>query len=70
MAIYMRYWDCKYCGTKHIGGNLTECPHCGKERGADTVFYDGDTIEYLDEVESAKVRAMGEDWECPYWSVC
>lgn len=66
MAIYMRYWDCKYCGSKGIGGNLTECPNCGKERGSDTTFYDGESIEFLNESEAEKVRAMGEDWECPY----
>lgn len=33
-----KYWDCKYCDSKRIGGSHRKCPNCGKIRDEDTIF--------------------------------
>lgn len=60
------FWDCKYCGTKRIGGSLRQCPNCGKARGDDTTFY-LDTAEnrYVPEEKAAKIN-RNPDWICDY----
>lgn len=32
-------WDCRYCGTKKILGNIFECPRCGHPRHKGVRFY-------------------------------
>lgn len=58
-------WDCKYCGSKGIGGSKRECPHCGKPRDTDTKFYLRDEVTYVDE-EKAKNISRNPDWVCRF----
>ena len=59
--LVMAYWDCPFCGSQGIRGDVMTCPSCGRARG-DVKFYmkdhaegqtreQGDTadIEYVDE---------------------
>lgn len=60
------FWDCKYCGTKRIGGSLRQCPNCGKARGDDTTFYlDTTKNRYVPEEQAAKIN-KNPDWICNY----
>lgn len=59
----MGYWDCPYCGTKGIKGNVRECPNCGKPRGAGIRFYMKDVNEVVDELPGIKHEP---DWYCKY----
>lgn len=60
------FWDCKYCGTKRIGGSLRQCPNCGKARGDDTTFYlDTTKNRYVSEEKAAKIN-RNPDWICDY----
>ena len=73
----MGYWDCPFCGSKGIRGNVVNCPSCGRARG-EVQFYmkdhtEGDTreeneradVEYLDE-EQAKYVSKNPDWYCSF----
>ncbi len=75
--LVMAYWDCPYCGSQGIRGDVVKCPSCGRPRG-DVTFYmkdhaenqtreEGDTsdIEYLDE-EKAKTANRNPDWYCSF----
>lgn len=33
------YWNCNYCGTTSIAGNVYTCPSCKKARGKDAVLH-------------------------------
>lgn len=66
------YWDCDYCDTIDIAGNIYTCPNCGKTRGKDVVFHvtphDGNKPRHVvspnsDEYRQAKA---GPDWTCSY----
>lgn len=61
--IFMGYWDCSYCGNKHIHGNKRECPGCGKPRGDDVRFYMDGTSQ---EVENPESINKNPDWLCPF----
>ncbi len=73
----MGYWDCPFCGSKEIRGDVMNCPSCGRARG-DVQFYmkgytEGETreenersdVEYLDE-EQAKYVSKNPDWYCSF----
>lgn len=60
-----KLWDCKYCGTKGIGGSKRECPNCGKVRDVDTVFYMPNEVKYVPEEEASKIN-RNPDWLCQY----
>lgn len=75
--LVMGYWDCPFCGSKGIRGNVVNCPSCGRARG-EVQFYmkdhtEGDTreeneradVEYLDE-EQAKYVSKNPDWYCSF----
>lgn len=75
--LVMAYWDCPYCGSQGIRGDVINCPSCGRARG-DVKFYmkdhaegqireQGDTadIEYVDE-EKAKYINRNPDWYCSF----
>ena len=75
--LVMGYWDCPFCGSKGIRGDVANCPSCGRARG-DVQFYmkgytEGETreedersdIEYLDE-EQAKNVSENPDWYCSF----
>lgn len=57
------FWDCKYCGSKHIRGDNNECPGCGHSRDADVKFY-VDT-ENLVEVSADKKNDKA-NWICSF----
>lgn len=68
------YWDCDYCGTKHIDGLVDECPNCVAKKRKDTKYYmmEGH-IEYVtpEELKKAKISVEEcdgnhEDWVCNY----
>jgi len=58
-------WDCKYCGTKGIGGLTKHCPCCGHPQDEGTTFYLGQKKKYL-EADLAAQYGQGADWVCPY----
>jgi len=75
--LVMGYWDCPFCGSKGIRGDVVNCPSCGRARG-DVQFYmkdytEGETreanersdIEYLSE-EQAKYVSKNPDWYCSF----
>ncbi len=75
--LVMGYWDCPFCSSKGIRGDVVNCPSCGRARG-DVQFYmkdytEGETreeneradVEYLDE-EQAKYVSKNPDWYCSF----
>ena len=42
--LVMGYWDCPFCGSKGIRGDVVNCPSCGRARG-DVQFYMKDYTE-------------------------
>ncbi len=75
--LVMNYWDCPFCGSKEIRGDVVSCPSCGRARG-DVTFYmknysegeireenERDDIEYVDE-EKAKEINRNPDWYCSF----
>ena len=75
--LVMGYWDCPFCGSKEIRGDVANCPSCGRARG-DVQFYmkghsEGKTreenertdVEYLNE-EQAKYVSKNPDWYCSF----
>ncbi len=66
--LLLGYWDCQYCGTKKIKGNLRSCPNCGKPRDENTRFYiDPNHKEYVPQ-EVAKKINRNSDWICNHCS--
>ena len=59
------FWDCKYCGTTHIGGRHRECPNCGKARSKDTEFYLGTERNYVPKNQSRDI-SRNPDWVCEF----
>ena len=75
--LVMGYWDCPFCGSKGIRGDVVNCPSCGRARG-DVQFYmkgytegeireenERSDVEYLDE-EQAKYVSKNPDWYCSF----
>ena len=75
--LVMGYWDCPFCGSKEIRGDVVNCPSCGRARG-DVKFYmknytegetreenERDDIEFLSEEESGKFSDK-PDWYCSF----
>lgn len=57
------YWDCEFCGTKKIEGNVKSCPNCGRPVGDDIKYYiDTSSIEYVNDEDVPQ----GEEWRCNY----
>lgn len=57
------YWDCEYCGTKKIRGNIKSCPNCGRPVGDNIKYYiDARNITYVKDEEVPKA----EEWRCLY----
>ena len=75
--LVMGYWDCPYCETKGIRGDITVCPSCGRPRGQVKFYMKGQAqgeerraddvadIEYVDE-EKAKYVNRNPDWYCSF----
>ena len=75
--LVMGYWDCPFCGSKGVRGDVVNCPSCGLARG-DVQFYVKDytegeflredelnKFEQLDE-EKAKTFSDKPDWYCSF----
>ena len=75
--LVMGYWDCPFCGSKEIRGDVTNCPSCGRARG-DVQFYVKDyhegqnlreeelsQFEQLDD-EKAQTFSENPDWYCSF----
>lgn len=57
------FWDCSYCGNKHIRGDNDDCPSCGHYRDANVRFYlDKDNIV---EVSTDKKNDKA-NWICSF----
>ena len=56
-------WDCAYCGTARISGELRDCPNCGRPRDKDVKFYMADPKNYASDQEHVD---KNPDWLCPY----
>lgn len=75
--LVMGYWDCPYCGTKGVRGDVVNCPSCGRARG-DVQFYvkgytEGSTIrkdelQQFEQLDEEKAKAIGDqpDWYCSF----
>lgn len=64
----MGYWNCNYCNTKNIAGNIRDCPNCGQPRGTDTKFHINMSgpQTHINNSEAESIRKRGADWICPY----
>ena len=75
--LVMGYWDCPFCGSKEIRGDVVNCPSCGRARG-DVQFYvkgyqEGQNLreeelnqfEQLDD-EKAQTFSKNPDWYCSF----
>ena len=58
-------WDCAYCNTTKIRGSIRACPHCGRQRDTNTVFYMDNPTNYVEE-STAKTINRNPDWLCSY----
>ena len=56
--LVMGYWDCPFCGSKEIRGDVTNCPSCGRARG-DVQFYMKDHAE-------SQTREQGDTADIEY----
>lgn len=56
-------WDCTYCDTVRISGELRECPNCGRPRDKDVKFYMADPKNYAADQEHVNRKP---DWLCPF----
>lgn len=54
------FWDCHHCGTTGIGGDLRECPTCGKARDSNTTFY----VDKHKSTYVTKPINRNPDWIC------
>lgn len=54
-------WDCTYCGTCKISGELRECPNCGHPRDKDIKFYMDDPEHFAADPDKVSREA---DWLC------
>ena len=75
--LVMGYWDCPFCGSKEIRGDVMNCPSCGRARG-EVKFYmkgytEGETreenerndVEFLSEEDASKF-SENPDWYCSF----
>ena len=61
--IVVGVWDCSYCGSDRISGELQVCPHCGKPRGSDVKFYMAGPKKYVEDPDKV---SRNPDWLCSY----
>lgn len=64
MARYLKAWDCKYCGTKRLLGNVRVCPNCNKVRELRVVFYKIDNAPDVTPEIAAQLGSGGPNWYC------
>jgi len=60
--VILLFWDCPYCGHKHIPGPTRRCPACFWWRDRTVNFYEAPDSVVLSPAEVA--RYAGPDWIC------
>ena len=60
--VILLFWDCPYCGHKHIPGPTRRCPGCFWWRDRTIDFYEAPDSVVLSPAEVA--RYAGPDWIC------
>jgi hypothetical protein len=60
--VILLFWDCPYCGHKHIPGPTRRCPGCFWWRDRTVNFYEAPDSVVLSPAEVA--RYAGPDWIC------
>ena len=71
------YWDCTYCGTKHIDGLVDVCPNCAKRKPGNVKYYiETNNPNEMEEVTDFELRKAGitreecdgkhKEWVCGY----
>lgn len=66
MARRLGAWDCEYCPTKRIMGDVFDCPNCGNPRSKNVRFYaipDGPIV--TPEI-AEKLGSGGPNWYCEH----
>lgn len=58
-------WDCDYCGTKHINGQVKKCPNCGRPAGENVKYYLGDKDTQV-EIHNPNIDDKMPEWKCNY----
>ena len=56
--LVMGYWDCPFCGSRGIRGDVVNCPSCGRARG--------EVKFYMQNVEDGEIREAGETSDIEY----
>ena len=63
--LVMGYWDCPFCGSKEIRGDVVNCPSCGRARG-EVQFYVKGYTEGTSLMEDEKKVSKNPDWYCSF----
>lgn len=58
------YWDCNFCNTKELRGDVETCPHCGNPRDKKVRFYLLKDREEIVEKDKEGRFTKGADWNC------
>lgn len=67
VELVYEYWDCRYCGTKGIRGDVETCQSCRHARDADITFYRKEGADEVVKDEKQKQRfSAGPDWVCSF----
>ena len=64
MARTLGAWDCEYCDTKRIWGNIFDCPGCGKPRSRGVRFYIVDNAPPVTSEIAKVLGSGGPNWYC------
>jgi hypothetical protein len=59
-------WDCRYCNTKKILGNIYECPGCGHPRHKGVRFYQIPYGPIVTEEIQKQLGSGGPNWYCEH----
>jgi hypothetical protein len=59
-------WDCPYCTTKRLLGNVFECPNCAHPRPRGIYFYEIDDGPIVTPEIQAQLGSGGPNWYCEY----
>lgn len=75
--LIMGYWDCPFCGSKEIRGDVVNCPSCGRARGEVQFYVKGvsegqllseeelNRLEHVDDDTAASI-SKNPDWYCSF----
>lgn len=59
-------WDCPYCSTKQILGNVFDCPGCGHPRPRGIQFYQIPDGPFVTSEIAAQLGSGGPNWYCEH----